>query len=147
MNATMIGNDSKEYQIQMTYVKPVAKDTIEVTMTNLPNGKRNFELWDEARLTTWFDVHIPTLDLERNDVCEPMTDSALHWLANYDFDGYRHDACKHIPENYWRMLTHKMKTRFPNRHIWMIGETYGSPELINTYVKSGMFIPILSPGS
>jgi hypothetical protein len=35
LNATMIGNDSKEYQIQMTYVKPVAKDTIEVTMTNL----------------------------------------------------------------------------------------------------------------
>ena len=35
----------------------------------LPDGRRNFELWDEARLTTWFDVHIPTLDLERPEVC------------------------------------------------------------------------------
>lgn len=104
----------------------------------LPDGRRNFELWDDARLTTWFDVHIPTLDLEREDVYMPMTDSALYWLDNYDFDGFRHDACKHIPECYWRTLAHKMKTRFPNRHIWMIGETYGSPELINTYVKSGM---------
>ena len=104
----------------------------------LPDGRRNFELWDDARLTTWFDVHIPTLDLERKEVCEAMTDSALYWLTNYDLDGFRHDACKHIPEGYWRMLTHKMTTRFPNRHIWMIGETYGSPELINTYVKSGM---------
>lgn len=104
----------------------------------LPDGRRNFELWDDARLTTWFDVHIPTLDLEREDVYMPMTDSALYWLANYDFDGFRHDACKHIPECYWRTLAHKMKTRFPDRHIWMIGETYGSPELINTYVKSGM---------
>lgn len=104
----------------------------------LPDGRRNFELWDEARLTTWFDVHIPTLDLERKEVCEALTDSALYWLANYDLDGFRHDACKHIPEGYWRMLTHKMVTRFPNRHLWMIGETYGSPELINTYVKSGM---------
>ena len=104
----------------------------------LPDGRRNFELWDDARLTTWFDVHIPTLDLEREDVYMPMTDSALYWLENYAFDGFRHDACKHIPECYWRTLAHKMKTRFPNRHIWMIGETYGSPELINTYVKSGM---------
>ncbi|MEE1098471.1 MAG: alpha-amylase family glycosyl hydrolase [Alistipes sp.] len=104
----------------------------------LPDGRRNLELWDEQRLTTWFDVHIPTLDLERDEVCDPMTDSALYWVANYDFDGFRHDACKHIPENYWRMLCHKMKSRFPERKLWQIGETYGSPQLIGSYVKSGM---------
>ena len=104
----------------------------------LPDGRRNFELWDEARLTTWFDVHIPTLDLEREEVCQPMTDSALYWLANYDLDGFRHDACKHIPLNYWRMLGQKMALRFPNRHIWMIGETYGDNQLIGSYVKTGM---------
>jgi glycosidase len=104
----------------------------------LPDGRRNFELWDEARLTTWFDVHIPTLDLERPEVCAPMTDSALVWLEQFDFDGFRHDACKHIPLNYWRELGAKMKQRYPNRHIWMIGETYGNPQLIGSYVKSGM---------
>ena len=104
----------------------------------LPDGRRNFELWDEARLTTWFDKHIPTLDLEREEVCEQMTDSALYWLENYELDGYRHDACKHIPEGYWRMLGQKIATRWPDRAIWMIGETYGSPELIGSYVKSGM---------
>ena len=104
----------------------------------LPDGRRNFELWDEARLTTWFDVHIPTLDLEREEVCSPMTDSALFWLENFAFDGFRHDACKHIPLNYWRELGRKMKQRFPNRHIWMIGETYGNTDLIGSYVKTGM---------
>lgn len=104
----------------------------------LPDGRRNFELWDEARLTTWFDAHIPTLDLEQEYVYQPMTDSALHWLANFEFDGFRHDACKHIPEVYWRTLGQKIATRFPDRHVWMIGETYGSPELINSYVKTGM---------
>ena len=104
----------------------------------LPDGRRNFELWDEARLTTWFDVHIPTLDLERPEVCAPMTDSALVWLEKFDFDGFRHDACKHIPLNYWRELGAKMKQRYPNRHIWMIGETYGDTKLIGSYVKSGM---------
>ncbi len=104
----------------------------------LPDGRRNFELWDDARLTTWFDKHIPTLDLEREEVCEQMTDSALYWLANYELDGFRHDACKHIPERYWRMLGQKIATRWPGRPIWMIGETYGSPELIGSYIKSGM---------
>ena len=104
----------------------------------LPDGRRNFELWDEARLTTWFDVHIPTLDLERPEVCSPMTDSALVWLEKFAFDGFRHDACKHIPLNYWRELGAKMKQRYPDRHIWMIGETYGDPSLIGSYVKSGM---------
>ena len=104
----------------------------------LPDGRRNFELWDEARLTTWFDVHIPTLDLERPEVCSPMTDSALVWLEKFDFDGFRHDACKHIPLNYWRELGAKMKRRYPNRHIWMIGETYGDTKLIGSYVKSGL---------
>lgn len=109
-----------------------------VTDSLLPDGRRNFELWDEARLTTWFDKHIPSLDLERPEVCDAMTDTALYWVSNYDFDGYRHDACKHIPLDYWRMFTHKMKSRFPERPLWMIGETYGDPELIGSYVKTGM---------
>ena len=109
-----------------------------ITDSILPDGRRNFELWDEARLTTWFDKHIPTLDLERQEVCEAMTDTALYWVDKYDFDGYRHDACKHIPLNYWRMFTRKMKSRYPDRPLWMIGETYGDNELIGSYVKTGM---------
>ena len=105
----------------------------------LPDGRKNIGQWDgETRLTTWFDEHIPTLDLERREVCDPMTDSALHWVRNFDFDGYRHDACKHIPLEYWRMLSHKMKSEMPDRNLWQIGETYGDVELIGSYVKSGM---------
>ncbi|MBQ8492671.1 MAG: hypothetical protein IJ464_00095 [Alistipes sp.] len=105
----------------------------------LPDGRKNIGQWDgETRLTTWFDEHIPTLDTRREEVCDPMTDTALYWVRNFDFDGYRHDACKHIPLNYWRMLTHKMKSSMPERNLWQIGETYGDVELIGSYVKSGM---------
>lgn len=109
-----------------------------ITDSILPDGRRNFELWDEARLTTWFDVHIPSLDLEREEVCDAMTDTALYWVRNFEFDGYRHDACKHIPLNYWRMFTRKMKQSVTDRPLWMIGETYGNAELISSYVKTGM---------
>lgn len=104
-------------------------------------GTPNIEQWDgEYRLTTWFDKHIPSLQLDRPDVADQLTDSALYWVRNFEFDGFRHDACKHIPLNYWRLFGRKLATdpQLNQRHIWMIGETYGSTELINSYVKSGM---------
>lgn len=104
----------------------------------LSDGRPNIRLFDEQRLTTWFDTFLPTLDLERDDVCETMTDSALYWLQTYDFDGFRHDAAKHIPEKYWRMLTKKIKQRVDNPDIFQIGETYGKPQLLRSYIKSGM---------
>ena len=109
-----------------------------VTPLMLPDGRKNLGLWDEQRLTTWFDEHIPSLDHERPEVVEPMTDSAVYWMNNFDFDGFRHDACKHIPLNYWRTLTKKMRRAVPQKNLWQIGETYGSPELIGSYVRTGM---------
>lgn len=105
------------------------------------DGKPNLELWDgDYRLTTWFDKHIPSLNLERRDVADQLTDSALFWVKNFEFDGFRHDACKHIPLNYWRTFGKKLSNdpQLRDRDLWMIGETYGSPELIGSYVKAGM---------
>ena len=105
----------------------------------LPDGTLNTEKWDEHRLTTWFDTFMPTLDLERPEIYEPMTDSALFWVTEYKFDGFRHDATKHIPEVFWRTLTRKVKENVPaERRIFQIGETYGSHELISSYIGSGM---------
>lgn len=108
------------------------------TSLYLPDGSLNTERWDEYRLTTWFDVFLPTLDLERPEVYEPMTDSALFWLTEFGLDGFRHDATKHIHENFWRRLTQKVKQDVPDRSVYQIGETYGSKELISSYIGSGM---------
>jgi len=108
------------------------------TSLYLPDGSLNTERWDEYRLTTWFDVFLPTLDLERPEVYGPMTDSALYWLTEFGLDGFRHDATKHIHENFWRRLTQKVKQNVPDRSVYQIGETYGSKELIASYIGSGM---------
>lgn len=108
------------------------------TSLYLPDGSLNTERWDEHRLTTWFDTFLPTLDLERPEIYEPMTDSALFWVTHYDLDGFRHDATKHIHENFWRRLTQKIKLTIPNKSVYQIGETYGSHELIASYIGSGM---------
>lgn len=107
------------------------------TSLYLPDGTLNTEKWDEHRLTTWFDNHLPTLDLRKREVVEPMTDSALVWVTKFDFDGFRHDATKHIDLLYWRTLTRKVKENV-DRPIYQIGETYGSAELIASYLSTGM---------
>lgn len=107
----------------------------------LPDGSLNTERWDEYRLTTWFDVFLPTLDLSKPEVYEMLTDSALYWIKKYDLDGFRHDATKHIPLVFWRELSKKLKAEVSHkdgRQLYQIGETYGGPDLISSYVGSGM---------
>ena len=57
----------------------------------LPDGSLNTERWDEYRLTTWFDIFLPTLDLSRPEVYEMLSDSAVFWIREYKLDGFRHD--------------------------------------------------------
>jgi len=107
----------------------------------LPDGSLNTERWDEYRLTTWFDVFLPTLDLSKPEVYEMLSDSAVYWIRKYKLDGFRHDATKHIPEVFWRTLTRKLKeevTAVSGRQLYQIGETYGGPDLISSYVGTGM---------
>jgi cyclomaltodextrinase len=111
------------------------------TSLYLPDGTLNTEKWDEYRLTTWFDVFLPTLDLQQPEVTEMLSDSAVWWIKEYNLDGFRHDATKHIPEIFWRALTKKMKQQVvekENRAVYQIGETYGGPELIASYIGPGM---------
>lgn len=112
-----------------------------VTPLYLPDGTLNTERWDDHRLTTWFDTFMPTLDLGRPEIAAYMVDSALFWLKNFEFDGFRHDATKHIPENFTRLLTKKIRSEISTKrgkNTYQIGETYGDPELISAYVGSGL---------
>ena len=109
------------------------------TSLYLPDGSKNTEQWDAHRLTTWFDDHLPTLELRDPVVVEAMTDSAVTWIRDYGFDGLRHDATKHVSLLYWRTLTKKLKAELQEgQRLYQIGETYGSPGLIASYLGSGM---------
>ena len=107
------------------------------TKLDLPGGRKNIRLWDECRLTTWFDTFLPTLDFTQKDVLNLEVDSSAFWIQHYGIDGFRHDATKHIPEAFWRALTLKLK-KDTDRPLYQLGETYGSKELIGSYIGSGM---------
>lgn len=121
---------------------PLIKEHPEwATELNLPDGRRNLRLWDEQRLTTWFDEFLPSLDLSNPEVVKVMTDSAFFWIEEFKLDGFRHDATKHIPQEFWRGLTHKLKVDYmapKGKRLFQIGETFGNRELIGSYVGSGL---------
>jgi cyclomaltodextrinase len=108
---------------------------------NLPNGKLNLRLFDEYRLTTWFEPYMPTFDyVSSYEALEFMTDNAAWWLKVTDADGFRHDAVKHVPNEFWRLLTKKLKMEIEvpeNKTLYQIGETFGGIDLIASYVNSG----------
>ena len=64
----------------------------------LPDGRLNLRLWDEHRLTTWFEPFLPSFDFEGSkEALDTMTSNAVWWLQETDADGFRHDAVKHVP--------------------------------------------------
>ncbi len=106
---------------------------------NLPDGRKNIRLWsEETRLTTWFDTFLPSFDYPANpDAITQVTDDAIWWLETYGFDGFRQDAVKHVPHDFWRDLTSKMRTLDNEKTYYQIGETFGSDQLIRSYVNPG----------
>lgn len=107
----------------------------------LPDSTVNIRIWDAQRLTTWFDDFMPDINFEKPEAVDAFSDSALYWLKKFKIDGFRHDATKHVSEKFWRTLTQKIKQEViqgENRGVYQIGETFGSRELIASYIGSGM---------
>ena len=103
----------------------------------LPNGEMNIRLWDgDTRLTTWFDQFIPSYDFPSSpEAINQVVNDAVWWIDTYDIDGLRQDAVKHVPHEFWQQLTKSIKRNFPNKHIYQIGETFGSDDWINSYIN------------
>ncbi len=110
------------------------------TSIDLPDGRKNIRLWDEHRITTWFDTFLPDIDYTKPEAVQAMSDSAMYWIKKYQIDGFRHDATKHVSEDFWRALTKKIKLYALQNQVplpYQIGETFGSRELIDSYVNNG----------
>ena len=104
----------------------------------LPDGRKNLRLFDEYRLTTWFESYLPSFDYPNApEAIDTMVSDAIYWLKNYNIDGFRHDAVKHVPNVFWRSLTREIRKEFPDRDVFQIGETFGDHSLIHSYVNNG----------
>ncbi|NOX64328.1 MAG: hypothetical protein GXO85_00685 [Chlorobi bacterium] len=107
----------------------------------LPDGRKNIRFYDEFRLTTWFEPYLPSFDyLGSQEALDTMITNAAWWLRVTNADGFRHDAVKHVPNKFWRGLTRRLKQEIEiqyNKPIYQVGETFGSYDLISSYVNNG----------
>lgn len=106
----------------------------------LQEKKKNVQLWEDYPYTTWFEEFLPALDLFQPAVATMSSDSVVAWLKNYELDGIAFDAVKHVPDDYWRLLSGKIQSQVlntENRNLVRIGETYGTRDLIKKYVGPG----------
>jgi glycosidase len=108
---------------------------------NLPDGRKNLRLWDEFRLSTWFEPYMPSFDFTKSaEALNVVAGNAVWWLKETGADGFRHDAVKHVPNAFWRELTRRLKAEIEvplRRKVYQIGETFGDDDLISLYVNNG----------
>lgn len=107
----------------------------------LPDGTLNLRRWDDYRLTTWFEPYLPSFDYPSSpEALKAMVDNAVWWLKETGADGFRHDAVKHVPNEFWRALTKEIKEKIEipmNVKVYQIGETFGDYDLVSSYVNNG----------
>jgi len=103
----------------------------------LPNGEKNIRKFDEYPFTTWFDSFLPSFDYSNDEAVRAVVDNAVWWVEEFHFDAFRLDAVKHIPQNFWKVLSSELKNRFGG-DFYLVGESIASRKTINDFISPGM---------
>jgi len=83
--------------------------------------------WDERPLDCQFVPYLPDLDYRNPAIVERVIEDTLWWAVEYDFDGFRVDAAKHMDHVIMRTLSLTLKDRFEapgGAPFYLLGETF-----------------------
>jgi glycosidase len=93
--------------------------------------------WDEARIGCWFTTDMPDFDFGANQAAvDQVVDHALWMIQEFDLDGFRADALKHMDDRFVRALKHavveEIETTVTDHErtveptiFYMVGESLG----------------------
>ncbi len=100
-------------------------------------------LWDDPFWGTRcaFTDYLPPLDLYNPDARKWSVDDAVWWAKEFDLDGYRLDAIKHVPLSWLTDLRARLNAEFPDpagNRFYMVGETfdYFNRDLLKSFIDS-----------
>lgn len=104
----------------------------------LADGSRNLRRWNDNPFTTWFEPFLPAFDFRNPDAINFLLEDAVYWINEYDLDGYRLDAVKHIRPDFWWRFRSRMRDSFPGVDHYFVGETFQNREGIADFVGPNM---------
>ncbi len=100
-------------------------------------------LWDDPYWGTRcaFTDYLPPFDFDQAEAREWSVNDALWWAREYNIDGYRLDAIKHVPLSWLEDLREALNQEFPDPdggRFYLVGETfaYDNAELIRSFVDA-----------
>ncbi len=107
----------------------------------LPDGRKNLRLWDEHQFSTWFEPYLPSFDFANAAAVRALIDNTIWWAREYDLDGFRLDAVKHIPPSFWWQLRRDLRGAIEiprGRPLYLVGETFQDRAGIMQFVGPNM---------
>lgn len=84
--------------------------------------------WDDRRFTCWFDPFLPDFNCSNPEVRKVIVDHAIWLIQEFNLDGFRVDATKHVVPD----ILIDLRTRIDQEisttglHFYMVGETLTS---------------------
>jgi alpha-amylase len=93
--------------------------------------------WDQEEVEKGWLGDLPDLNHENPETRKYLMDMALWWIRETGVDGFRLDAARHVPGDFWVELIDRIKKIVPDSYL--IGEVWDSnPEYLDTYYRMGI---------
>lgn len=101
----------------------------------------DYNNWNDIPETCWFDSFLPDIRYYDTGPLQQMVDDAITWAMDYDLDGYRVDAVKHMPHALYYNLQSRVAEEIEHRsaggdeEFYTVGETFdGDRGLLASYI-------------
>ncbi|MDM5316820.1 alpha-amylase family glycosyl hydrolase [Fictibacillus sp. b24] len=94
--------------------------------------------WDnQQEVENGWLAGLPDLNTENPETRNYLLDMAEYWIKETDIDGYRLDTVKHVPKDFWKEFSERVKQTKPG--FYLIGEVWhNDPRYIADYNKAGI---------
>jgi glycosidase len=104
------------------------------------HGLGDIESWDDPLEATTHDVHgLPDLAHEKPEVREWLIEAGLAWIDAVQPDGFRLDAVRHVPLDFWAEFNDTMRAAAGPDFV-LLGEMFdGNPGTLADVARRGGF--------
>ncbi len=97
--------------------------------------------WNDIPETCWFDPFLPDIQYYEPEPLAVMIEDGLWWAREYELDGFRVDAAKHMPHAVVWNMSSRIEAEIEHQHaggdqdFYTVGETFAGADVVAQYVR------------